>query len=116
MSVESTVVGAGGLSRNKLMMMRQMSETMAFETAQVLGHCNVSGLGVLKRYGKYKDFEVIENFTASNFIGVKLNICTSGSSGNLTATLMVTKNYIVNSRELAQSLRSRIQAMLENIN
>merc|ERR1712032_1468993 len=59
-------------------------------------HLNISSFGILKRYGKYADFEVLENFALSHaaFFPTKMNVCTCGATGALTACLMVTRNVV----------------------
>lgn len=80
-------------------------------------HANVSSLGVLKRFGKYKEFEVLENFSISHamFLGCKVNCCTSGSSGSFAACVMVTRNVVPDARSLACKLRDHIQDMLRGV-
>lgn len=98
------------LTPEGLMLMQAMSDAASAAMQASLEHCNFSSLGVLKHYGKYSDFEVLENYTASNigFLGCKVNLCTSGSSGRLTVTVMVAKNVVPNARQLACQLRDRI--------
>jgi len=74
-------------------------------------------LGELKNFGKYRDFEVLENFTASNigFLSCKVNLCTSGSSGRLSVTVMVAKNVVPHARQLACHLRDRVGRTLRSL-
>lgn len=95
------------LSMESLMMMQDLSNAALAAMEGSLEHCNFSSLGVLKHYGKYGEFEVLENFTASNigFGSCKVNLCTSGASGRLTVTVMVAKNVVPHARQAACQLR-----------
>ena len=46
-------------------------------------------------------------------MGMKVNVCTSGSSGVLTGCIMTTKNVVPNARELACNLRDGILSLLQ---
>ena len=82
----------------------------------MFGHANISSLGVLHRYdGKYRDFEVLGNFSVSNYVVVKMNAATSGSSGSFRTCIMVTRNVIQEPRELAQRLRDHVEALLKDL-
>jgi len=115
---EAGLSGFGSLhTRDAMLLLRNanLDQWVAFTGA--MEHANVSSLGVLKRFGKYKDFEVLENYSISHamFLGCKVNCCTSGSSGNFTACVMVTRNVVPDARFLACKLRDHIEKILRGL-
>jgi MFS family permease len=99
------------------MSMRNCSPALMASQIGALEHFNLSSLGVLSRYGQYADFRVQENYTAAHasFLGMKVNVCTSGSSGALTACVMTTRNVVPDARELAKSVRDDLVHVLTHL-
>mmetsp|Transcript_116791 Transcript_116791/g.341956 ORF Transcript_116791/g.341956 Transcript_116791/m.341956 type:complete len:880 (-) Transcript_116791:98-2737(-) len=103
--------------REPLLLLQRASQGHLAALSGGLEHVNMASFGVLKRYGRYGSFEVLENFANSHalFLGCKVNLCTSGASGRLTACVMVTRNVVPHARELACKLRDHIDATLGGI-
>jgi len=110
-----SIVNAG-LSKEMLLLMSSMPAATAASLGG-MAHCNFSSLGVLKRFGQYKSLEVLENYTAAHvgFLPLKVNVCTSGSSGCMTICVMVTKNVVPDARKLASDIRDDLRALLRHM-
>jgi len=114
----SMFAGYGDMvSKEGLMLMKSIGNEAQAVAGESMEHINFSSLGVLKRFGSYTDFEVLENFTASNigFGASKCNLCTSGSSGRLTITFMVARNVVPHARQAACQLRDHAGCTLNGI-
>jgi len=102
----------GPLSRRRLRLLRKMTSANQIHALGRLEHANVSSLGLLRKYTKYSDFEVLENITAGHILGTKFNVCTSGASGVLTISAIVSKSIIPQPRELARALAEDVRSLL----
>jgi len=117
-AVESHVVAQGGMSTEQLQLGRMMDPGLLVGfAASAMAHVNVSSLGVLRRFDqKFRNFQVLENLSAANLLGVKVNALTSGASGTFSVCVMVSDGGLIpEPRELARSLRDQIGAILRDL-